>query len=152
MRKFSHFCVSNLINRWWSTWEPLAETSWVVQHWGDSIEPKPIESVHFSPQPGKRKKNIKTRDTSSITRAALLPQVGQEVSHDFPLIVVEQARVPQVVVAPGTGVEITRIWKQTNLSWITTHKNIHLNCNFAVVLSGLPNKNCFSFSWTNTII
>ena len=39
-----------------------------------------------------------------------LPEVGQKVSHDFPLVVVEEARVPEVVVATGSRVKVASIW------------------------------------------
>ena len=61
----------------------------VVEHWGDAVEPETVESVDVCPQ----------------------PEVGEEVSHHLPLVVVEQPRVPQIVVASSAGMEVAGIWK-----------------------------------------
>ena len=64
----------------------------VVEHWGDAVEPETVESVDVCPQ----------------------PEVGEEVSHHLPLVVVEQPRVPQIVVASSAGMEVAGIWKHTH--------------------------------------
>ncbi len=55
----------------------------MIEHWGDPVEPEAVKAENVHPH----------------------PQVGQQEPEDLPFEVVEQAGVPQGVVAPRPGME-----------------------------------------------
>ena len=62
----------------------------MVEHGGDPVEPESVKPEDVDPH----------------------SQVGQEEAEDFPVVVVEQATVPQGVVPAGSGVEETCVLKK----------------------------------------
>jgi hypothetical protein len=65
----------------------------MVEHGGDPVEPEPVKAEDVNPH----------------------PEVGEEEAEDLPVVVVEQATVPQWVVAASPRVEETGIYIQQTL-------------------------------------
>ena len=57
----------------------------MVEHGGDPVEPESVEAEDVDPH----------------------PEVREEKAEDLPVVVIEQAAVPQGVVPAGSGVEET---------------------------------------------
>ena len=75
------------------TWKSFSQAPGVVEHWGDAVEPESVKAEDVDPH----------------------PEVGQKEAQDLPVVVVEQATVPQRVVAASPRVEETGIYIQQTL-------------------------------------
>ena len=83
------------------TWKSFSQAPGVVEHWGDAVEPESVKAEDVDPH----------------------PEVGQKEAQDFPVVVVEQAAVPQGVAATGSRVEEAGIWR--NILFSIKTKNCH---------------------------
>ena len=78
------------------TGKPFTQASGVVEHRRDAVEPEAVEAVDVDPH----------------------PQVGQQEPENLPVVVVEQAGVPEGMVAARTRVEETGICQgKVNRNW-----------------------------------
>lgn len=70
------------------TWKSI-KASWMIQHWGNPIEPESVKAIDVNPH----------------------PQVGQKKPENLPIIVIEEPGIPQRMVASRTRMEKASICK-----------------------------------------